>query len=736
MRRCIDREAQLVAEHQGAGRRRGIGSFGRHFHNVMPQAIGRKPIAHKSLGRDLPSPIKRALISRNLIRKGFSLPAQAKGGWIMASILGRIGVNYQIGLVGFVGVLGLVITGLTYHSGTLEAAAAGRAVERSNLSLLTLAEVEIDLLQARRSEKDFLLRHKEEFVAKHAAALERFSGAESALQNLIGDESRAQLDKINDLVKQYRGQFEVVANDRRQIGLDENGGLQGRLRGSVHDIEALLATDKDDGLDAAMLMMRRHEKDFFARVDRHYLDVMKEAAARFAGRLAASAVPGDQRTVIAEKLAAYQRDFAAAADATLAEADAVVGLSKLYADAEPVLEDFDRQIKQRSVEEKARATEVIARTTRILGWGIPLMIGAGGVLAWLIGRGISRPLGTIARLIERLAQGDLAILVTGTERRDEVGMLARSLEVFKENAIETVRLRGEQDLQERRAEADKKILMTRLADDFQRGVQSSLDALTSAATEMRATSQSMSATAEETSSQAVTVAAAAEQASANVNMIATATEELFSSVSEIGRQVDQSTKIARQAAVEASRTDATVQGLSAAAQKIGDVVKLIGAIASQTNLLALNATIEAARAGEAGKGFAVVASEVKSLASQTASATEEISTQVAAMQGATNEAVGTIQGIGGTIASMSEIATAIASAVEEQGVATQEIARNVQQAAVGTDQVTSNVAGVSEAATETGKAANRVHASADELGRQTAALRQNVDEFLAHLRTA
>jgi methyl-accepting chemotaxis protein len=211
---------------------------------------------------------------------------------------------------------------------------------------------------------------------------------------------------------------------------------------------------------------------------------------------------------------------------------------------------------------------------------------------------------------------------------------------------------------------------------------------------------------------------------------------LSSSVAEIGRQVTQSTEIAGQAVAEANRTNVTVQGLSAAAQKIGDVVKLISDIASQTNLLALNATIEAARAGDAGRGFAVVASEVKSLANQTAKATEEISAQVAAMQGATADAVQAIEGIGRTIGSINEIASVISIAVDQQGAATREIARNVQEAAQGTGQVSSNISGVNQAADKTGSAASKVLSSAEQLSGQAATLRADVDRFLANIRAA
>jgi methyl-accepting chemotaxis protein len=366
--------------------------------------------------------------------------------------------------------------------------------------------------------------------------------------------------------------------------------------------------------------------------------------------------------------------------------------------------------------------------------GIALVLVVG--MSLLLGNSIVRPIRGMTAAMRKIAAGETATVIPAQERRDEVGAMAQSVQVFKDSMIEAVRLRGEQDELKKRSEIEKQDLLGKMADDFESGVRGSLDALAGAVVELRATSNSMSATAEEASQQATTVAAVAEQASSNVQTVAAATEELSSSVSEIGRQVAQSTRIAGQAVEEANRTNVTVQGLSSAAQKIGDVVKLISDIASQTNLLALNATIEAARAGEAGKGFAVVASEVKSLASQTAKATEEISAQVAAMQGATTQAVQAIESIGGTIGAINEITTAIASAVEEQGSATKEIARNVQEAAHGTSQVSGNIGNVTEAAEETGAAAGRVLASAEELNKQAAVLRAKVDDFMVNIRAA
>jgi methyl-accepting chemotaxis protein len=371
---------------------------------------------------------------------------------------------------------------------------------------------------------------------------------------------------------------------------------------------------------------------------------------------------------------------------------------------------------------------------------IGLLVGVALVLVVgmfvLLGRSIVNPIRAMTIAMRKIADGETSTAIPAQERRDEVGAMAQSVQIFKNNMIEASRLRGEQDVLKARSDAERKQLVSRMADDFEHGVRASLDTLTGAATEMQATSKSMSATAGEASHQATSVAVVAEQASANVQTVAAATEELSSSVSEIGRQVTQSTEIAGQAVAEANRTNVTVQGLSAAAQKIGDVIKLISDIASQTNLLALNATIEAARAGDAGRGFAVVASEVKSLASQTAKATEEISAQVAAMQGATADAVQAIEGIGRTIGSINEIASVISVAVDQQGAATREIARNVQEAAQGTGQVSSNISGVNQAADKTGSAAGKVLSSAEQLSGQAATLRADVDRFLANIRAA
>jgi methyl-accepting chemotaxis protein len=362
-------------------------------------------------------------------------------------------------------------------------------------------------------------------------------------------------------------------------------------------------------------------------------------------------------------------------------------------------------------------------------------IAVGILLAWVIGRGIAGPVSAMTAAMRRLAGGDHAVEIPAQGRTDEIGEMAEAVQVFKDNMITAARLAAEQA-----AENETKLRRAQKVDEltknFEAKVGHLVGVLSSAATEMEATAQSMAATAEETNQQSVAVATASEQTSANVQTVATATEELSASIQEISRQVAQSTAIAGQAVADAQRTDATVQALAAGAQKIGDVVKLIQDIASQTNLLALNATIEAARAGDAGKGFAVVASEVKSLASQTAKATEEIGGQIATIQGATGDAVTAIRNIAKTIEEINQIATAIAGAVQEQGAATAEISRNVQQAAQGTQEVSSNIVNVKDAATSTGAAASQVLSAASDLSRQSEELTGEVNTFLAGLKAA
>jgi methyl-accepting chemotaxis protein len=357
-------------------------------------------------------------------------------------------------------------------------------------------------------------------------------------------------------------------------------------------------------------------------------------------------------------------------------------------------------------------------------------------MIWGVSRRVTGPLRQLQAAMLKLAGGDLSAAVTFAGRKDEIGALGSTMQTFKDSMIESDRLRAEQKDTELRGIAARKVEMEKLADEFQAAVGNIVEAVSTASIELEHAAGTLTKTAETTQQLSGVVASASEAASANVGSVAAATEEMTGSVNEIARQVQESSKIAAEAVAQTAKTDARISELSTAASRIGDVVKLITAIAEQTNLLALNATIEAARAGEAGRGFAVVASEVKQLATQTAKATEEIGTQIANMQSATQESVTAIKEITGTIGRMSDIAGMIAAAVEEQGAATQEIARNVQQAAEGTAQVASNITDVSRGANETGVASSRVLNSAQTLSRDSGDLKSEVEKFVRTVRAA
>ena len=358
------------------------------------------------------------------------------------------------------------------------------------------------------------------------------------------------------------------------------------------------------------------------------------------------------------------------------------------------------------------------------------------LLSWLIARDILGALDRQKTRMQHIASGSIDQVVEETERGDEIGRMAETLEMLRQTALTARTLEAKQIATKQQGENEKREALIALADRFDASVGRLVGMMASGSTELETTAQSMTGTAERTNQQATVVSTAAAEASARVQTVATAAEELSTSISEISRQVAQSAKITDRAVENARRTDTIVRALADGAQQIEHVAELISSIAGQTNLLALNATIEAARAGEAGRGFAVVASEVKSLASQTAEATKEIGTRISQIQGATKEAVEAIQGITATIEEVSAIATTIGSAIEEQGAATAEIARNVTQTAQATQEVTANIDGVSAAAHETGGAAGLVLSAASNLSKQAEQLSGEVNVFLAGVRAA
>ena len=588
------------------------------------------------------------------------------------------------------------------------------------------------------------LKVRDDNEAKVRALLTDAAGrALSSERRRIYDAVREQLTKHDQSVSRYLDSYKAAREARERLfkGGDELTAATGKFVAAVRAMGGSALGDDAAAVERSMLLVRVANWRFLATLDPKGPATFKtNAEVAMAALRKLEQETGDgikpMSTAVDAALAAYISNFNAYSEAKLKST--TIYNEEMQPQIIGTQRDLDSAAASLKTDVGARtdATDGIIRQTSLLQEilaGLVLVISA--ALATLIGRGIVRPVRTMTGAMTKLAAGDKSVTVPARENRDEIGDMARAVEVFKQNAIRADALAADQE-SERAAKERRATVLTETVRVFEAQVSGMAGQLSSAATELEATAESMTETAGQTNSQATAVAAAAEEASAGVQTAAAAADQLASSIGEIGRQVAKAAEVSERAVGDARRTDGIVRALADSAQKIGDVIGLITSIAGQTNLLALNATIEAARAGDAGKGFAVVASEVKNLAHQTAKATEEIAGQIARVQDATKEAVGAIQGITVTIGEVSTIATTIAAAVEEQGAATAEIARNVQQTASSTQQVTTTITGVSAAANSTGAAAGQVLSSAGNLSRQAEQLTGEVDRFLANVRAA
>jgi methyl-accepting chemotaxis protein len=663
-------------------------------------------------------------------------------GWLGRARLGlswigrvrpRLGLRAQIATLG---VGGVALIGTVYLVGLQFEAQAQRQADESAMLETLIANATEGFLEARQLAIEFLQKHDGKIIARHDQMMTRLGETLDKIHELVeplpSEDPLKRAEALRPGVNMYKTRFQNVVAAQRTLGFNENEGLQGKLRTAVHVVEKRLADFDQPRLSVLMLMMRRHEKDFMLRGDEKYGGELRKRVQEFAPALAATDLPPATKAEIKGLIDTYQSSFMSfmVGQSTLnEEADDLV---TIYGRVRPVL----LEVRTAAEERYGEAQRASAALRQNMLWLIGLTTLGIAALAIYFGRRISKPMALMAGAMHRLADGDLDVSLPRMVRNDEIGTMLRAFTVFHGKMLENRDLMLQQGEQRERAEAERKALLVQIADQLEAEVGRAVESVLAGAHEVQESADQVSAVVGATRLRAASVAAASGQASGNVQTVAAATEEMAASLADISGQVTRYAGMARRAAQETGRTDEIFRALAASAQTIGDVVVLITNVANQTNMLALNATIEAARAGEAGRGFAVVAGEVKALAQQVARATDDIRTQIDAMQASAHDAARMIGEVGTTVRAIDEASASIALTIEQQQAATNEIACNVTVAARGTHEVSETIASVGQETAQAGSAVEVVVTAAQRMTRQSGELKHTVGRFLGQIRAA
>ena len=665
----------------------------------------------------------------------------------LLSVVNRISLNSR--LIGGFGLLMVLIgsTSIFYNVRIRDVRDNVARIERASVATDTVSNFTRELLLLRRVIVDYVRSGSAADRARTLAAFEPLDKSIDRLSEIAGSRG----DLLRTGLSNYHAAFNKLDEEikKRQAALQAMNASGARLTNSLTTVTLDLgaageaARPAAQRLEQAFQALRAVAYRYAGAPSSGDLDIITAERERVTKELAEvkalpPADPALAKIIAAlpaqvEKLLGYSDQLVSLTASTEGNFAALVNSGIKLGDDAEALRSENQSSRNSAISTAAQIAEEASTAGSIAAVAGEILA---VILAALITISISTLIKRITQTMSKLAAGDLSVEIEGAERGDQIGNMARAVGIFKANAIRIAEVESEKNRLAAQTEQDRKAGLRELASRLERAVKDIADGVKQSAQRMHDGASTMSGAAERTKAQSSTVSAASEQASMNVQTVASAAEELSASIREIGQQAQSSANVARRAAEQAGQTTTTMERLSQAADRIGEVVNLINNIAAQTNLLALNATIEAARAGEAGRGFAVVASEVKTLASQTARATEDIAAQISSIQSETKEAAAAIKGIETVILEINQIATSTASAVEEQGAATSEIARNVQRAAEGTDEVSSNIAGVLESAAKTDEHARIALENSNELSGQADRLWQAVVGFVEDVKAA
>ncbi|MBI3503205.1 MAG: methyl-accepting chemotaxis protein [Proteobacteria bacterium] len=652
----------------------------------------------------------------------------------MALRISDLPIKTNLLLLAAISVLGFAIIGATIAfqaKVNAEAQSARLAAAQRGAEFQTFDDA---LSDAKRFQRDFVIRRDFSIAGRTSTTVRQARSAVQSLANGADASLAPGFGELGTLLERYGRSFDELVSTMRRLGLNENEGQQGKMRGAIHDAETALNKLGLDKIVVSVLQLRRNEKDFQLRETNAPVEAHGREMAKLKDLLTAADLPAQQRADLVALAQAYATSFGEVATTINARNAKIAELDGVIRSMDPIVAQLHEGERGVAAAANERISAELDSVAGLLWTTIVVTLLAVVGASLLIGRSIARPITEITRQMQRLGQGETDIAVEANGR-NEIAEMGRSLLIFRDNLVAQRRLEAD-SVAARQAQVERARRIAELTTEFQAGVVDILDATARAAGELESTARSLtqiSSTARELS---INAAAGANEASTNVQTVASAADELTASIREISRQVSASSESAGRTTSLAADSEARVRELNEVALRIGDVVKLINSIASQTNLLALNATIEAARAGDAGRGFAVVANEVKALAAQTAKATEEIGAQITAIQERTSGVVGAMSEIGGAIRGISEMTASVASAIEEQTAATHEIGRNVEQAAAGVEETNRAISGVRNASEETGMASGGVLDASTQVAAHAEALGKRVRTFLEAVRAA